>query len=199
METNPIMTAAVELFASYNAQGFRCRGGEVALDAPEWKKYEDFREAAELFNEKAGKEVMHVGLLKQLNGEDTWKVFNLDCDEPDALDYPEIAIGFSTPDAYVVGFDGLDTEESNHMGDADMMLEYEDDFDEDDARDYREAVAAEFAKIRKEMTEDSVLVWHSDIGSLEEAWEVCDRHPTAWTENTTHYRIALIFENDLYE
>ena len=186
METNPIMTAAVELFASYNAQGFRCRGGEVALDAPEWKKYEDFREAAELFNEKAGKEVMHVGLLKQLNGEDTWEAFALNYDEPDAVRNPEM---YSTSaDTHVVGFDSLNDEEA-------CLLAVMDDMEESDAQQFRALVTREFVKIREQMDEKHVLVHGADF----DYWEVCDRHPIAWTEDTIHYRIALIFENDLYE
>lgn len=186
METNPNMTAAVELFASYNAQGFRCRDGEVALDAPEWKKYEDFREAAELFNEKAGKEVMHVGLLMQLNGEDSWKVFALNCDKPDAVRNPEMYT--TSADTYVVGFDRLADEEAR-------ILAVLDDMEENDAQQFRALVASEYAKIREQMDENHVLVCGEDF----DHWEVCDRHPIAWTEDTIHYRIALIYENDLYE
>lgn len=174
-----------EFFAAEHAQPIYC--GDVAptvIDSIRWATYEDYYIAAGRYNDHAGTRVLSVGLLSQRAGEQLWHICSDCADRPDALQWPEIVgAGDDSDSVRAVGYDDLEEEEADQMALTDEM-----DMDEDDARAHRARVAAEFDKIRKEMTEDSVLVWHDSEGT----WEVCNRYPTAWTEDTTHYRIALI-------
>ncbi len=182
MKQTTIASAITEFFVKENAQAITCKGGQMAIDSTKWIDFQDFEEAAEHYNKTVNRDVLHVGLLCQRDGDHTWKVYDEDCSMPDALRNPEMYA--SSDDVHVIAFEDLDEEKAEYMALAD-------DLEEEDQQAWRERVNEVFGKAQKEMSAQQVLV----LGDSLDFFEIEKRHPAMWSEDTMNYRLALVIDS----
>lgn len=188
MKQSFIATAVTEFFAEDNAQSFTCNGGQKAIDSFKWNIFPDFDQAVEDYNHIVGREVLHVGLLRQQSGEHTWHVCEEDYDMPDAIYSPDIYGAGDNTNVRVIACEDLRDEQDTYLAMAD-------DMEEEDRQAWTARVNDVFGKAIDEMSDLDVLI----IGEGLEWHEIAERHPISWTEDATHYRIALVIDSSYNE
>lgn len=188
MKQTYLATAVSEFFTG-KTQSFICNNGQVAIDSAEWRIFPDFDQAAEDYNQQVGRDVLHVGLLRQRAGEQTWHVLDEEYGMSDALRNPEIYGAGDNSSVRVIGFDDLRDE-------MDIYMAMAEDMNDEDRKAWTERVNEVFGKaVYKEMDDLNVLVIEEDLSR----YEIAERHPVSWTEDTMHYRLALIADSSYDE
>lgn len=152
--------------------------------------FDGIKDIAEAYNKEVGKDVLHVAIICRKHGQSEWAVDDdYVSSAVDAAEKPWVYGGGDCSNTHVVAYEDIEAEEE-------FILSRADDMAEADAKTYKTKINDKFCKIREMMIQNDVLVYN---GPDLDSWEIRDRYPTSWTEDTIDYMVVLLISLDFNE